>query len=181
MFKVASMVLALIVSFVFVDSLSAQQKGRPQGRHGGWSVIDRVERVKDLKLTDDQKSKLAELKKQYAPKTKELTGKLDSVLTADQKKARADALKAARESGKRPDRQSIQAAMKLTDAQKANMADGRKGMAALNKEITGNVNKLLTTEQQDVLKKALASHGNHDGRGHRGNGGDRPQRPAQVS
>jgi len=178
MFKVASTVLALVVSLVLVDSLSAQQKGRPQGRHGGWSVIDRVEKVKDLKLTDDQKSKLAELKKQYAPKTKELTGKLDSVLTADQKKARDEAMKAARASGKRPDRQSIQAAMKLTDAQKVKMADGRKAMVALNKEITGKVNKLLTTEQQDVLKKALANHGNHR---HRGNGGDRPQRPAQVS
>jgi Spy/CpxP family protein refolding chaperone len=172
MFKVASTVLALVVSLVLVDSLSAQQKGRPQGHRGGWSVIDRVEKVKDLKLTDDQKAKLAELKKMYAPKTKALADKAASILTPDQKKARQEAMKAARESGKRPDRESIQATMKLTDAQKAKMADGRKAMVALNKEITDKVNKVLTTEQQDVLKKALASRGNH---GHRGHGGNKPQ------
>jgi Spy/CpxP family protein refolding chaperone len=165
MLKAASIVLALVASLILVDSLSAQQNGRGPGRRGRGTMIDRVERVKDLNLTDDQKAKLAELKKQYDPKLKELNAKLDGVLTAEQKKARDDAFKAARDAGKRPDRETIQAAMKLTDAQKAELAKGRKAVDALNKEISDKVTKLLTTEQQDVLKKARGNRGNRGGRG----------------
>ena len=123
-----------------------------------------------MNLTDDEKAKVADLKKEYAPKIKEANAKVNDVLTADQKKARDDAVKAARDAGK--SRQEIRdagiAAMKLTDDQKAKRADARKAIQALNKEITDKVTALLTPEQQDVLKKALASRG---GRGNRGNGG----------
>jgi Spy/CpxP family protein refolding chaperone len=182
MLRVASIALAVIASLVLVDSLSAQQNRQGPGRRGGYSVIDRVERVKDLKLTDDQKAKLADLKKAYAPKLKELSGTLDKVLTADQKKARDEAIKAAREAHKRgPEvRESIQAAMKLTDAQKAKLAEGRKAMGTLNKEIGAKVNKILTPEQQDVLKKARATHGNRGGHRNHGNGGN-SQPPSQVN
>jgi Spy/CpxP family protein refolding chaperone len=169
MWKVASAVLALVVSLVLVDNLSAQQ-GRGRGGRdrgpGSMSMIDRVERNKDLKLTDDQKAKLADLKKEYAPKLKEANEKLDGVLTDEQKKARDAAMKAAREAGQRGQevRDAVNAAMKLTDEQKAKRADIRKTIAALNKEISDKVTGLLTTEQQDVLKKA---------RGNRGNGGRR--------
>jgi Spy/CpxP family protein refolding chaperone len=180
MLRVASIALAVAASLVLVDSLSAQQTGRGHRRHGGFSPIDRVESVKDLKLTDDQKAKLADLKKAYAPKVKELAGTMDKVLTADQKKARDEAVKAARNAGKRgPEvREAIQAAMKLSDAQKAKLADGRKAMGTLNKEIMGKVNKLLTPDQQEVLKKARPGHGN---RGHRGNHGNGNTPPSQVN
>jgi Spy/CpxP family protein refolding chaperone len=162
------MVFALVVSLVLVDSLLAQQGGRGAGRRGGFSPIDRVERVKGLNLTDDQKSKLADLKKVYDPQLKELAAKLDGVLTADQKKARDEAMKAAREAHKRgPEvRDSIQAAMKLTDAQKTELAKDRKAIGALDKEISGKITALLTAEQQDVLKKARADHAGHGHGGH---------------
>ena len=85
----------------------------------------------------------------------------------------------ARAAGKRgPEvRESIQAAMKLTDAQKAKLAEGRKAMGTLNKEIMGKVKTVLTPEQQDVLKKAHANRGSH--RNH-GNGGN-SQPPSQVN
>ena len=163
------------------DSLSAQQNGGGHGRRGGSSVLDQVARVKDLNLTDDQKAKLAELKKEYAPKIKELSGTFDKVLTADQKKARDDATKAAKDAGKsrREIFQAGMAAVKLTDAQKAKLADGRKAMQTLNKEITDQVNKVLTPDQQDVLKKARASRGNRRNRGNRGSGDNK--QPAPVT
>jgi Spy/CpxP family protein refolding chaperone len=176
MLKVASIALAVIASLVLVDSLSAQQNGQRQGRRGGFSVLDRIDRVKDLNLTDDQKAKLAELKKEYAPKLKELAGTFDKVLTADQKKARDDAAKAAKDAGKSR-REIFQAGMeavKLTDAQKAKLADGRKAMETLNKEIMDKVNKLLTPEQQEVLKKARPHRGH---RGNRGSSGDKQPAP----
>ncbi len=178
MLKVASIALAVIASLVLVDSLSAQQNGQRQGRRGGFSVLDRIERVKDLNLTDDQKAKLADLKKEYAPKLKELSGTRDKVLTADQKKARDDAMKAAKDAGKsrREIFQAGMAAVKLTDAQKTKLAEGRKAMEALNKEIMDKVNKVLTPEQQEVLKKARPHRGN---RGNRGSGGN--TQPAPVT
>jgi Spy/CpxP family protein refolding chaperone len=176
MWKIASMAMALVVSLVLVDNLSAQQRGQGPGRRGGFSPFDRIERVKDLKLTDDQKAKLEVLKKEYTPKLKELAGIRDKVLTADQKKAAEEARKAVRESGKRgPEaRDSIQAAMKLTDAQKTKLADGQKAMQKLNKEISEKINKVLTPEQLEVLKKARPPRGNHGG-------GERGRRPAQTN
>jgi Spy/CpxP family protein refolding chaperone len=127
-------------------------------------MIDRVERIPGINLTDDQKSKLADLKKEYAPKQKEIADKLAAVPTAEQKKARDEAIKEARDAGTRPDREAIQAAMKLTDAQKAEMTKLRKAQSDLDKEITDKVTKLLTPEQQETLKKARESRGNGGGR-----------------
>jgi Spy/CpxP family protein refolding chaperone len=180
MLRVASIALALVASLVFVESLSAQQNGRGhRNREGFPSFIQMVEKNKDLKLTDDQKTKLAALDKQYAPKSKELVATMDKVLTADQKKARKEALDAARKAGKRgPEvRESIQAAMKLSDAQKAKLADGRKAMQTLNKEIRGKVSKVLTPEQLEVLKKARPHRGGHRNHGESGN----KQQPSQVN
>jgi Spy/CpxP family protein refolding chaperone len=167
MLKVASTVLALVVSLALIDSLSAQERGRGQGRGqrrgpGANSMIDRIERVPGINLTDDQKSKLAELKKEYAPKQKEIADKLAAVPTAEQKKARDEAMKEARDAGKRgPEvREAIQAAMKLTDAQKAEMGKLRKAQGELDKEIREKVTKVLTPEQQETLKKARESRGN---------------------
>jgi Spy/CpxP family protein refolding chaperone len=182
MSRVASVALAVIVSLVLVDTLSAQQSGRGQRHRGGFpSLIQMIEKNKDLNLTDDQKSKLTALDKQYAPKQKELATTMDKVLTADQKKARREAVEAARKAGKRGPEvwQSIQAAMKLSDAQKTKLAEGRKAMQTLNKDVRGKVNEILTPEQKEVLKKARANRGNHRGHGNHGEGSSQP--PSQVN
>ncbi|MGB7732049.1 MAG: hypothetical protein WBL72_00005 [Thermoguttaceae bacterium] len=180
MLRFASIALAVIASLVFVESLSAQQSARGHRRQGGGtSLIEWVANNKDLNLSDDQKTKLAELQKQYAPKLKDLAQTRDNVLTADQKKARQDAIKAARAAGKRgPEvREAIQAAMKLTDAQKAKLADAQKASRTLNKEIMDKVNQVLTPDQQATLKKA---RGNRGRRGNHGGGGNN-QQPSQVN
>ena len=155
MLKAVSTVLALAVSLVVVGGLSAQERTRPEGRRGGQSMLDRIEKVKGLTLTDDQKAKLAELKKEYAPKLKEAVAKLEGVLTAEQKKAREEATKAAKAAGKsgREVRAAAMEAVKLTDEQKTKMADARKAMGDLNKEIGEKVTKLLTPEQQEIFEE----------------------------
>ncbi len=180
MLKVASVVLAVIASLVIVDSLSAQQSGQKQRHHrGSPSLVERLERNKDLNLTADQKAKLEALNKEYAPKRKELAGTMGKILTPEQKQARAEAVKAARQAGTRgPEvRKSIQAAMKLTDAQKTKLAESRKAMQTLNKQIRDEVGKILTPEQKEVLKKARAHRGNHRNRG----SGGHNQQPSRVS
>ena len=98
--RVVSTVFALAVSLMIGGNLlAADEKTAPEGgRHhhsmmGQWNAFP-DQMLKGLNLTDDQKAKVEALKKEYAPKLKEAA---DSVLTADQKKARDDAVKAAKD------------------------------------------------------------------------------------
>ena len=76
--------------------------------------------------------------------------------TAEQKKARDEAVKAAKDAGKKGRElfEAGNAALKLTDEQKAKTAECFKAMEISNKEIRDKITKLLTPEQQEVLKKA---------------------------
>ena len=166
MLKAVTTVLALVVSLAMVGNLPAQDGGRRQGRHdgrhahqftpgrGGFEGIERM--LKSLNLTDEQKAKLAELKKEYAPKFKEAAGKLEGILTAEQKKARDEAVKTAKEAGKKPGEvwRAGMEAVKLTDDQKAKLKDARTAMQDLRKEVHEKVMGLLTPEQKEELKKA---------------------------
>jgi Spy/CpxP family protein refolding chaperone len=164
--RVASMVLALAVSLVMVGSLFAQEKEKKaprEGRRPGGMLERLDEMVKNLNLTDDQKAKLEEIKKEYAPKVKELEQTREGILTPEQKTARAEAMKAARAAGKRgPEaRKDVEAAMKLTDEQKTKMADARKAIEALQKEIHEKVVAILTPEQKAKLEQQGKERGRH--------------------
>jgi Spy/CpxP family protein refolding chaperone len=163
MLKAVSTVLVLAVSLVVVDSLAAQQRHRegPRPGQGGWDRIEAM--VKNLKLTDEQKTKVAELKKEYEPKFKEALAKVEAVTTAEQKKARDEAAKAARTAGKRGQEVMVAGrdAMKLTDEQKTKLQDGWKAMQTLGKEAHDKVMGLLTPEQKDQLKKAREERRKH--------------------
>jgi Spy/CpxP family protein refolding chaperone len=116
--------------------------------------------VYKLNLTEDQKTKLEALKNEYAPKLKAGFEKHTSILTDEQRKARQDAVKAAKEAGKT--RQEVwkeaQAAVKLTDAQKAQMDKAREEGQTLRKEIHEKVMAVLTPEQREQLKKERQQH-----------------------
>ncbi len=166
MLKAMSVVFAMLVSLVVVGSLMAadkEKKPRPEGRHGQFSIIDRLENIKGLNLTDDQKTKLEALKKEYQPKNKEAFAKVDSIATAEQKKARDEAMKAAKKAGKngREIMEAGRAAMKLTDDQKTKMQEARKAMDNLNKELNDKAMNLLTPDQKELLKKMQPQRKNH--------------------
>jgi len=132
-----------------------------------WSVVaaekkappcpaaQRIERMtQGLTLTDDQKAKFAELAKEFGPKLMDAMKKTD-VLTPEQKKAQADARKAAKEAGKQGKEltEAVMAATKITDDQKAKQAEARKEMSALEKGFAEKARAVLTPEQKDELKK----------------------------
>ena len=164
--RVVSTVLALAVSLMLVGNLSAaEEKTRPEGRHQRHPMMERpmverwnmlpTEMLKGLNLTDDQKAKLAELKKEYAPKFKEEATKREGLLTDEQKKAREEAVKAAKASGEkaRDSWKDVRGAVKLTDDQKAKMAELRKETETLHKEFREKITALLTPEQKAQLKE----------------------------
>jgi Spy/CpxP family protein refolding chaperone len=105
--------------------------------------------LKGLNLTDDQKAKVKALRKEYGPK---FHAAADSILTDEQKTARADAIKAAKAEGKKgPElRKAAMQAVKLTDDQKAKMKEAVK---PLNKEVKDKLMAILTQEQKDQLKQ----------------------------
>ncbi len=117
-----------------------------------------VQLPKEITLTDEQKTKVAELEKEYAPKMKELREQLDKVMTDEQKKARLDVMKEAREKGKEGRKgkelqQAIKDAMKLSEEQQKSYDETDKKITALRQEILEKVKPLLTDEQKEKLPK----------------------------
>jgi Spy/CpxP family protein refolding chaperone len=108
-----------------------------------------------LTLTDDQKASLTELKKEYGPKLMAAMKEFN-VRTPEQNKAAAAAVKEAKAAGKtgKELHQAVDAAVTLTDEQKTKLADAKKGMQALDKELHQKVFSVLTPEQKEQLKKA---------------------------
>jgi Spy/CpxP family protein refolding chaperone len=105
--------------------------------------------VKDVTLTDEQKTKVAELKKVYDPKFKQAREKLDTILTDEQKKMKQEA----KEAGKNP--KDLWKILKLTDDQMAKLKEGQKALQTLRKEAREKAMDILTPEQKKQLQKTM--------------------------
>jgi Spy/CpxP family protein refolding chaperone len=148
------MVLALALVMLIASPLMAKEK-KPKKEAPG-PAAERIDKItKSLTLTDDQKAKLEDLKKEYNPKFCDAQKK-GEVLTDDQKKACKDAEKAAKDAGKKGKEihQAGEAAVTLTDEQKTKKADAQKEIKGLEKELRGKVMAVLTPDQQEQVKKA---------------------------
>jgi hypothetical protein len=159
--KVTMLNLAMAALLLIASRVSALEKEKDDageaGKHHPRPVSQLVERIKKFVLSVEQKTKLAALEKEYAPKIREAKAKadLDSVLTDNQKKARDAAQKAAEDAGK--DRKEIKqagkTAVKLTKEQKKKLAAAKKDATTLRREFEDKVISLLTPEQKELLDK----------------------------
>jgi Spy/CpxP family protein refolding chaperone len=174
--KIVRTVLALVVCVAMVGILSAAEGRKPGGRgpdgpregRGFGDPTARIDfMVRGLELTDAQKATIEEIKKEFGPKLKAAQEKQDSILTEDQKKARAEVFQKARESneGRQNMRETIEKALNLTDAQKKDMEAARKASEELNKALMDKVTSLLTPEQKEKLEKARQERGQRGDRG----------------
>lgn len=149
--RAALFVIALTVTV----PLAAQEKNKAKGRKGD-SVAAAFELPKGsgIELSDEQKKKVEELKKEYGPKLKEAQEKVDGLLSADQRKAQEDARRNLKKEGKdRKDaRAAIEESLKLTDEQKKTYVDANKSVAELQKTIRTKMLDLLTAEQKSKIK-----------------------------
>ena len=157
--KTLSLVLALAAGLVLASNLSAADTGC------GKKACDKAAKakkhamldfLKGITLTDDQQTKVDALAKDYQPKFKANADKAAAVITPEQKKAREDAVKAAKAEGKKGKElgKVAAAAVTLTDEQKSTLADVSKAGKSLSKEFHDKVIALLTPEQTDQLKAA---------------------------
>jgi hypothetical protein len=171
--KTVRTVVLVVLAVLIAGPLMAQEQQAGAGKKGTRTrrptiaALAGVDRLSNL--TDEQKSKLAALRKEIGPKVAEATKKLDGILTEEQKKARTEAQQAARAAGKRgaEARAAVEAAVKLTDEQKTKTAEARKALAELTKGIEEKVNAILTDAQKEELKKAREARGTRGGRGNR--------------
>jgi Spy/CpxP family protein refolding chaperone len=154
-----------------------KEKGkRPKGakkKAGEPAIVARVFALpKEIELTDEQQAEVAELKAKHADELVELEKKREGVLSAEQREARAAALKSAKEQGKKgPEvKQAIEEAMKLTDEQKAQMKELAADLSSLEKEIRTQLLAILTPEQQAKLPKGFQK-----GKA-KGKGGEKPKK-----
>jgi Spy/CpxP family protein refolding chaperone len=183
--KVARLTIALAVVSLMAGSALAQPpagQGRGPGRggfggRGGMAAgFERLmAAVQKLDLTADQKDKFEALKKEYAPKFKDLREKSEKILTDEQKTARADAMKkaeAATGEDRREAYRKVRDAVKLTDDQKKQMDSVMKEGRSLFEEARTKITDKLTDDQKAKLKEAMGSR-----RGGRrgGNRGDQPK------
>lgn len=173
--KTVRSVLAWVACVALVGSVLAAEgqsggRRRPGGPGGaGRGMGDPTARidfmVRGLDLTDAQKAKIEDIKKEFGPKFKAAQEKQDSILTDEQKKARTEAFQKARESGQgfQNFRETIDKAMKLTDEQKKKLEDARKATEELNTALREKVTSILTPEQKKKLDEARQQRGNRGG------------------
>jgi Spy/CpxP family protein refolding chaperone len=108
-------------------------------------LCERVAHLRELDLTDGEVAKIEEIRKEFRPRIEKAMEGLRGTLSAEQKQAREEALKA----GKR--RREVLAAMKLTDEQKQKAEAVGKEVGALVREELGQVRDVLTAEQKEKL------------------------------
>ena len=145
--KTLTILTACVLAVSFVTPVMAADKKKKKAPTA-------VKVPKSIELTADQKTKVEALNKEFGPKLAECRKKAASIITADQKKARTEAVKKAKADGKKGKevQAAANAAVAITDDQKAQQTECKKAMGALNKEIRTQFAALLTDEQKAKLK-----------------------------
>ncbi|MCS7306429.1 MAG: hypothetical protein NZ602_15135 [Thermoguttaceae bacterium] len=129
---------------------------RPEGGPPEFGRMDPFPLVKRIQnLSEEQKQKIENLRKEYEPKLSELREKLDAIITPEQKKAREEAIKKAKEEGKtgRELFEAIRNAVKLTEEQQNKMKEVQTQIGQLAREIRGKLDEILTEEQRAQLRR----------------------------
>jgi len=147
--KTLTILTACVLAISFVTPTMAADKKKKKAPTA-------VKVPKSIELTADQKTKVEALNKEFGPKLAECRKKAAGIISADQKKARAEAVKKAKADGKKGKevQAAANAAVAITADQKAQQAECKKAMGALNKEIRTQFAALLTDEQKAKLKGA---------------------------
>ena len=120
--KTAKTLLTLALVCVVSASVMAADEKKPARKRGA-ATPTAVQLPKEIELTDDQKTKLAAVNKEYAEKFAAAQKAVDAVLTDEQKKARDEARKEARVNMKKGKdaKAAMDAALKITEIGRAHV------------------------------------------------------------
>jgi hypothetical protein len=140
----------------------ATPKDKPAAGQHAMAIPVPMIKIPGVEWTDDQQAKIKEYQKEIVPKIAGAAKKMEGLLTAEQKKARTDAVKAAQAAGKKPPEimAAVKEAIKLTDEQKKQAAEIQQDMKSTQQEFVQKVMGLLTPEQrQQLMEKGGAKKG----------------------
>jgi Spy/CpxP family protein refolding chaperone len=132
--------------------LTAEQKAKlkelkeERKEHRAECLAQRIAHLQELDLTDAERTKIAEIRKQFHPKIVKAMEGLKGLLSAEQLKAREEGL----EAGKK--RREVIAALKLTDEQKEKVETVGKEVCALVREEMEKIRDVLTESQEEKLQ-----------------------------
>jgi Spy/CpxP family protein refolding chaperone len=114
---------------------------------GGERLAERIAHLQELDLTRDEMTRIAAIRKEFHPRIAKAMKGLEGLLSAEQKEARAEALKA----GKK--RREVIAALKLTDNQKAKVAAVGKEVRTLVREELEKIGEVLSEGQKEKIRE----------------------------
>ena len=142
----------LLLAFAVITPTFAADKANKAKKKKPAPVAIKV--PSGVTLNEDQRAKLAALNKELGPKLIACRKEAAGIITADQKKARAAALKEAKAAGKKGKelREAAEAAFNVNEEQKTKLAECKKAMGALQKEVRAGLAAILTDEQKAKLK-----------------------------
>ncbi|MFN0021958.1 MAG: hypothetical protein ACKVP0_27230 [Pirellulaceae bacterium] len=129
------------------------KKEKKGGKRGDPAAAIKA-KLESLDLSAEQKEKIEKLVAEHGPKLKAAAEKAAGSLTDEQKKARGEAAKAAKDAGKKGKeaQEEINAAIKLTDDQKKAMEEATKAQKETTAAFTAAVSEVLTPEQREKAK-----------------------------
>lgn len=155
-FVVIGTAVALLVCSVGVAQQEKARKAKKARKVAVHPLVQRVlSTVKDL--SEEQKTKLQEIGKKYATELAALRRKAAGILTPDQRRARVEAIKKARQEKLKGAelRKRVEAAVQLTDEQKKQLAEVERQIRALEQKLREEILAVLTPAQREQVSKAL--------------------------
>jgi hypothetical protein len=149
-FVKALMVLGM-VGMIGLAFAQEKKAGKRKGNNPAAAILKKVDGLGDL--TAEQKEKIAKIKEEHEPKLAAAAKKLNDALTPDQRRARQEAQKAARQAGKkgREAQAEITAAMKLTDEQKKAYDAAQKELDEANGAFRADLSGVLSDDQKATI------------------------------
>ena len=156
--------VAVLATSAIADDNQKKGKGKKRARKSP-TATQRL--VAKIELTDEQKTQIGAINKQFSERFTALRTEMASLLTPEQKKAQRAANKAAKEAGQKPReaRKAVDAALNLTEEQQSQRKEFRGKQQQLNVEIITALKGVLTAEQQELLPKQRKQR---DGKGKKG-------------
>ena len=150
-----SLVLSVMFGLLTALPTLGQERKPEQDRRQQQAPFQFVYSVRGIEFSEDQQAKVEELRKKYTPQLIAVQRKQGSLFTAEQRRARQEAFRAARDAGKNGQeaREAADAAAKLTDEQRKQLASLQKEQAEFVAKIQGEVRALLTDKQLAQVRR----------------------------
>ena len=127
------------------EKLQTLKEERRESREN--CLAHRLAHLRNLDLTDDEMTKIADIRKEFRPRIAKAMKGLEGLLNEEQRKAREEGLKA----GKR--RKEVLESLKLTDEQKEKVATVAKEVGSVVREEMEKIRDVLSAGQKEKLQE----------------------------